>query len=160
MTASLVPLMLLAPVLVAVAASDLRHMRIPNALSLAAVALFVISLPWFPPDDLPMRLVVAGGVFVIGFAAFCLRLIGGGDVKILAALLLFVPVSQMPVFANIFAAALLVGIAVILLVRLLPAARRSSWPSMQRTRRFPMGISIALAGLAHPFLAPLAAGSI
>ena len=38
MAGSLVPLMLLAPVLVAVAASDLRHMRIPNVLSLAAVA--------------------------------------------------------------------------------------------------------------------------
>lgn len=159
MDASLVPLMLLAPVLLAVAASDLRHMRIPNALSLAAVALFAICLPWFPAEDLPLRLGVAAAVFILGFGAFCLRLIGGGDVKILAALLLFVPVPTMPVFANLFAAALAVGIVTLLLVRLLPVARRSSWPSMQRTRRFPMGISIALAGLAHPFIAPIAAGS-
>ena len=155
---SLVPLMLLAPILLAVAASDLRHMKIPNALSLGTVALFLACLPWFPAEDLLLGLVIAAAVLALGIGAFCLRLIGGGDVKILSALLLFVPVPTMAIFANVFAAAMLLGIALILLVRLLPVAQRSGWPSMQRSRRFPMGISIAMAGLAHPFVAPLAQG--
>jgi len=99
---TLLPLILLSPLLVQVAWSDLRSMRIPNALSLATVALFVLAALIATPGDLMGRCVMAGSVFAIGFAAFCLRIVGAGDVKFLAALILFVPVQLLPLFGIVF----------------------------------------------------------
>ena len=56
----IVPMLLLAPVLMAVAYFDLRFMRIPNILSLMVVAVFAIAVFFFPPADLLARLEAAG----------------------------------------------------------------------------------------------------
>lgn len=147
---AMVPLLLIAPLLVAVAYSDLSRMRIPNVLSLAAMAVFGLAALLAPPDDLVARIAVAGTVFVLGFGAFCLRLFGGGDVKMLSALLLFVPVPTMPLFGFVFAASMLAGIAIVLGLRRIPAAHRLGWKSISGSTGFPMGLSIAMAGLLHP----------
>lgn len=152
---ALVPLILIAPLLLWGAWSDLRLMRIPNVLSLIAVAVFTVSALIAPPGDLVPRLAVAAAVFGAGFVTYLLGLFGGGDVKMLAALLLFVPVPTLPVFAYVFSAAMLVGIAIVLALRRLPAARRLGWKSVSDSRGFPMGLSIAMAGLAHPIAATL-----
>jgi prepilin peptidase CpaA len=160
MPEALWPLVALAPILLFAGASDLRHMRIPNALSLAALALFALCATATPPADLLARLLTAGVVFALGFAAFCLRLFGGGDVKLLAALMLFVPTALLPLFGLIFSAALLAGIALLLALRRIPALNRVGWRSLARGNHFPMGISIALAGLALPPTAVLLAGRL
>ncbi|WP_167852627.1 prepilin peptidase [Pseudotabrizicola sediminis] len=147
--------MLIAPLLVAMAYSDLNHMRIPNVLCLIALAVFGLAALIAPPDDLVARIVVAGSVFALGFAAFCLRILGGGDVKMLSALLLFVPVPTMPLFALVFSASMLAGIAIVLGLRRLPAAHRLGWKSISGSTGFPMGLSIAMAGLLHPAAAML-----
>lgn len=163
MAVSLIPLIVIAPILVAVAWGDLRHLRIPNALALAAVAVFVVASLIAPPADLAWRLVVAASVLVLGFAAFCLRLFGGGDVKMLAALMLFIPVPTLMLFSWVFSAAMLAGIALILGLRRSPmlAGAARGWkglsPESARLGRFPMGISIALAGLVHPVAVTLLA---
>lgn len=156
---SLVPLILISPILVAVAYCDLRFMRIPNVLSVLIVAIFVISSLIYPPDDLFARIIVAATVFALGFAGFCFRMLGGGDVKVLSALTLLVPLHSLTLFAYIFSAAMLVGIAMILTLRRLPLAVGHGWKSISGSTRFPMGISIALAGIAHP-LAILALQSL
>ncbi|TMV67782.1 hypothetical protein FGG78_31750, partial [Thioclava sp. BHET1] len=46
------PLLMLAPVLLIVAYCDLRHMRIPNMLSLIALGLFALCALMLPPADL------------------------------------------------------------------------------------------------------------
>lgn len=155
MIANWLPLFLIAPVLVAVAYFDLRYMRIPNALSIVAVCgfLFLAWLLALPTEELLARFAVAGGVFAVGFLAFALRLVGGGDVKILSALMLYVPVMSLNLFAFVFAAALVVGLSLIITLRHVPVLRRSGWQSLRRDREFPMGISIALAGLVHPGVA-------
>ena len=151
-----VPLLLLSPVLVATAYCDLRHMRIPNALSLLALAIFALSAPFFlPADDILTRAATAAGVLVAGFAAFSLRLLGGGDVKMFSALLLFVPTETMSLFLMIFSATLLFGIALMPVLRAVPKAPATGWVSLQPGAKFPMGISIALAGLAHPWITAL-----
>lgn len=147
---SLIPLILTSPILVAVAYCDLRFMRIPNVLSLLILAIFVISSLVNPPVDLLARIFVAAAVFGLGFVAFCARILGGGDVKILAALTLLVPLHSLGIFAYIFSAAMLVGIAAILTLRRLPIAAGHSWKSISGSTRFPMGVSIALAGIVHP----------
>ena len=144
------PLMLLAPILLAVGYFDLRYMRIPNVLSIIAVALFAVSVLVATPDDLVARLLVAGAVFAIGFTGFCFRILGGGDVKILSALMLFIPLHDLIIFANVFSVSMMVGIIAILSVRRMPFASQTGWKAISASTRFPMGISIGFAGIIQP----------
>ena len=149
----LAPLVMLAPVLAAVAYFDLRFMRIPNALSAIAVGVLIISALLFPIPDFPARVVVALLVLFFGIVAFAFRAIGGGDVKILAVLMLFVPVSGLVVFANVFSASMIAGIFLVLAARRIPETSTWGWKSFGGSQKFPMGLSIALAGIAHPIVA-------
>lgn len=155
----LVPLLLLSPVLVAVAYFDLRYLRIPNVLTLISLAILALAMLLAPPSDLLVRLVFAGAVFGLGFLAFAFRLVGGGDVKILFPLLLAIPANGLLTFANVFSASLLLGIALVLAARRLPVAAGSGWKSMGSKRSFPMGLSIALAGLSFPVIAAVQAAA-
>lgn len=158
MIVAFLPLFAIAPLLAAVAYFDLRYMRIPNAISAMALVVFALWAAAFPPADLILRLVCAGVVFAAGFLAFSFRLFGGGDVKILAVLMLFVPVGSLTVFSYVFSAAMIAGILLIVGLRQLAVVRRSSWKALGGSTRFPMGISIALAGLCHPFVTMAFAG--
>jgi prepilin peptidase CpaA len=146
----LVPLVAAAPVMVTAAWSDLRHMLIPNVLSLILVGIFVLFSLAFPPEDLLARLMVAGSVLVLGMGANYLGLFGGGDVKLLSALLLLVPVPTLVTFAHVFSVSMLLGIAAIMLLRRVPMLAATGWPAFRPGRHFPMGVSIGMAGLAHP----------
>ncbi|MCK0068196.1 A24 family peptidase [Kordiimonas laminariae] len=81
--------------LIAAAVSDLQSRRIPNALSVAICGLFsvfafaeVISGAAFL-GAIVWPLLSAFVVFLIGAGLFALRLMGGGDVKLMAATALF-----------------------------------------------------------------------
>jgi prepilin peptidase CpaA len=154
-----VPMLILAPVLVAVAYFDLRFMRIPNALSLMVLAVFAVVMVFLPPADLFARLAIAGSVFMIGFIGFSLSLIGGGDVKILSALMLVVPTGGIAVFANVFSISMLVGILLVLAIRRFPQVSSMGWKSFGGSHKFPMGLSIALTGLAFPVVSLVMQGS-
>lgn len=154
-----IPLALLAPVLVAAAYFDLRYLRIPNVLTLLALAVLALTMLVAPPDDLLARLIFAGCVFGLGLLAFAFRLVGGGDVKILFPLLLAVPANGLLTFANVFSVSLLLGIGLILVARRLPSASASGWKSLGQTRGFPMGLSFALAGLSFPLVAAVQAAA-
>lgn len=146
----IVPMLLLAPVLMAVAYFDLRFMRIPNILSLMVLAVFAVAAFFFPPADLLARLVIATSVLLLGFIGFSFRLIGGGDVKILSALMLVVPTSGIVVFANVFSISMFAGIILVLAIRRFPQVNSLGWKSFGGSHKFPMGLSIAMAGLAFP----------
>lgn len=139
--------LILVPILIYAAYCDLRYMRIPNAISLALTVLFALSVLVAPPADLASRIAVAAAIFAIGYIGFSLRLVGGGDVKFLAALALFVPASALVLFANLFSAALLLGVAFIVAAQRSPLAQ-AGWKSFSARGRFPMGLSISMAGLA------------
>lgn len=158
LNSDLAPLLWLSPILAAVGYYDLRYMRIPNTLSLIGLALWVLSLVVFPPVDLFARFAVAGIVFAIGFTGFFFRLLGGGDVKILTVLMLFIPVSTLAVFGNVFSVSLVLGVAFVLTARRVPALAHVPFKSLSPNAGFPMGISIAMAGLAHPLVVTLLFG--
>ncbi len=146
---TILPLLMILPVLAIAAVSDLRQLRIPNVLPIILVSVFALtSLVAAPPDLMP-RVAVAATALAIGLLAFALRLVGGGDVKLLAALMLFIPVGSVLLFANIFAVSLLFGVALLLGLRRVLSARPDGWKGLARTKKFPMGISIAFAGFAH-----------
>lgn len=149
---NLAPLALAAPVLLAAAVFDLRHMRIPNALSVVLATIFAAACLATLPGDFAMRLIVAGSVLVLGAAAFFAGLVGAGDVKLLTTLLLLVPAAGMPVFALEFSAALAVTMAALFSLKRLPVVAGLGWRGFSPGREFPMGVAIALAGLSHPWV--------
>jgi prepilin peptidase CpaA len=72
--------------IIVAALSDIREFRIPNKISLALLALYplyVLSSPL--PVAWLMALAIGGLVFVAGLILFFCGLVGGGDVKFLAA---------------------------------------------------------------------------
>ena len=148
-------LIAIAPLLVLAAYCDVRHLRIPDVISVAMVGIFAVSAFVSMPDDLGARLAAAGGVFAVGFVAFAARLVGGGDVKLLSALMLFVASDHWLLFANILSVALLVGVAGIVAARSARFSGAERWKSLVVPRAFPMAVSIAMAGLSLPVLARL-----
>ena len=66
--------------------TDLEAMRIPNRICLAIAALYPVHvLSATAPTDWPLALAVAAAVFAAGLIPFTLGLMGGGDVKLMAA---------------------------------------------------------------------------
>ncbi len=82
----------LAALLVLAAVIDVRTFTISNRLNLAVAALaplYWLSIPLTPWPDVASHLAVAAGVFVLLAAAFYAGMMGGGDVKLAAALALW-----------------------------------------------------------------------
>jgi prepilin peptidase CpaA len=158
MPPALAPLVLIAPLLALAAVSDLRRLRIPNVISLLMLAVFAGTLLVVPAPDLAGRGIAAGVVFALGFLAFLRGLVGAGDVKLLSVLVLFIPTGGLILFANLFSVALLAGVALILTLRRLPLREGHGWASLAGPRRFPMGISIAAAGIAYAPVAMMLGG--
>ena len=66
-------------------ATDLSTRRIPNALTFGTMALALTLHATQGVASLAIAAVVLAGVMVLGFGAFSLGWLGGGDVKLLAA---------------------------------------------------------------------------
>jgi prepilin peptidase CpaA len=145
--------------LAAAAASDLAKYRIPNALSIGVAASFALAVP-----ALPFALVLshaAAGVTVLVIAALCfaLRLMGGGDAKLIAAAALWMGWQNLAPFLLLMA---VVGGALGLLLlaarRLVPEPPRGRWwsPLLARRAGVPYGVAIAAAAIAMiPHFPPL-----
>lgn len=77
---------LLAGAALAAAGSDLRYLQIPNRLVLLICLLYPLHVLFAgAPVDVSGAVTMAGGILILGFGLFCLGLVGGGDVKFLAA---------------------------------------------------------------------------
>jgi prepilin peptidase CpaA len=133
---------LLAAALVAAAVGDWRTRTIPNWLN-GAIALGAIPFWWATGlsvwPDIALQVGVALGVLVLFFIAFQLGQMGGGDVKMLFALALWL--SPTAVFQLIMIMAIAGGVLTIALLiphRMLKAAGNPE---------IPYGIAIAFAGL-------------
>ena len=153
MSPDVLPLVLAAPLLVLVAAGDFHAMRIPNWLVLAMVTLFALaSLAVLDLPQIGWRFATAGIVLVVGFVTFLAGAFAGGDVKALTALALFVPTDQqsLALFGLTLSASLLIGIVSMTLLRSTLGHPGSPHASLATARGYPMGISIALAGLLFP----------
>ena len=134
---------LLALLLLVAAAIDVRTFTISNRLN-AAVALLAplywlaIGLPLWP--DVALQLAVALGVFILLAGAFYAGMMGGGDVKLAAALALwFSPISTVKFLVLMSLAGGLLTLAVVALHRV---RKREGRPEI------PYGVAIAFGGLA------------
>lgn len=137
---------LLLGLLVAGAAWDIAKFRLPNWLTLATA---VIALPWLLLTgpiwpDLAQHL--AAGVLFLGVGILILRfdLMGGGDVKWLAAMAIWIGLSL-----DLVRFLMLTGFAggVLALIVLVAGRFRVSYGLQNGKRHLPYGVAIALAGL-------------
>lgn len=69
------------------AANDLFTMKIPNKISLALIVSFALAALYvrLPLETALLHVGVGAAALVAGFVMFSLRLLGGGDAKLLAA---------------------------------------------------------------------------
>lgn len=136
-------LALLALILVVAAIIDVRTFTISNRLNLAVALLaplywWSVGLPLWP--DAAVQLGLAAGVFALLAVAFYAGMMGGGDVKLAAALALwFSPVSTLHFLVFMSIAGGFLTLAVVAAHRL---RRKEGRPEI------PYGVAIAIGGLA------------
>jgi prepilin peptidase CpaA len=148
-------LLLVFPALMAyAAASDLLTMTIPNRLSLALVAGFVVFAIF---SGLPIQVILLHGgagaaVLAVSFGLFAFGWIGGGDAKLAAATALWLGfdiLMQYLLIASVAGGAL--TIAVLFLRKLPLPAFAARWPWLSRLHEpntgVPYGIALAAAAL-------------
>ena len=147
-------LVLFAAVLVWGATSDLLWLRIPNWVVVTIAALYPIYvLSAAQPVAWQGALVLAGLVFAIGFAMYSFRLLGGGDVKLLAAVALWAGPLQITAFmlSTAIIGGLLAIVATTPLRLLLPymAAATGVDADVRQLMKLqiPYGVAIAAGGL-------------
>lgn len=141
-------LVALAGALLVAAFTDLKRRQIANWLNAgiallapvwwwaSGVALWSATDPW---HTVVAQIGLAVATFVIGAILFALRAMGGGDVKILAALALWIPPE---LFLQLLVVMALAGGVLTILF--------SAWHIMKRRRdrlAIPYGVAIAFAGL-------------
>lgn len=136
---------------------DLAALRIPNLINLGIIGLFLLrgavdplGFSWLE------HLAAALAIFLAGAVIFSFRLMGGGDVKLLATTALWTGLPELP--AHLLLTAL--GGALFGLVIL--AARRLAWPlldgaSPARARWIPRSL---IPGAGVPYAVPIAASAI
>lgn len=138
-------------VLLAASLCDLRWRVIPNALT-GGLALGGLVVACFSAGSAFLwTLLAAGGVFAGGLALFAAGVMGGGDVKLAAALTLWLPAGAVPSFLILTAlAGGLLGLAMMLgRTGMALAAGHSLRGAMAvgLTAPAPYGVAIAAGGI-------------
>jgi prepilin peptidase CpaA len=142
------PLTIVCPLLVAVALNDLKHLRIPNTLVFASLAVFALCTPINGLPEATIRFAFCGIAFAICAGLFAFRIMGGGDTKMIPIMFLFIPSDQAAFYMVVFAWSLLAGIILMRLLRLGLQYENAAWVAMRPHADFPMGTAIALSGFA------------
>ena len=139
--AAIILLLLLAVLLIVAAVGDVRTRIIPNGLNLAVALLAPVW--WiavgYSGHDMLLQIGLSGSVLALFAACFAVGMMGGGDVKLLAALALWLPMGRMAV--------LLVWMALgggVLTLAMLAAHRLRKSPDRIEV---PYGVAISAAAL-------------
>ena len=129
----------LAALLVAAAWGDITRFTIPNRLN-AAIALLAVAYWWgaqFTLAEVGIQVGLAVLVFLIFAAAFAAGLMGGGDVKMLAALALWLRPGEL--LTMLVAMSLAGGVLTLALLARHRLLRREGQPEV------PYGVAISVA---------------
>lgn len=137
------------------AISDLRRLEIPNWISVVLIASYIPAslLSEISYATIAVQFGVAAGLFVLGAIAYYFGLFGGGDVKLISALALWIPwqyFGQFIIYIALVGGVLACLIIVIAKLSVFHAIRkRISWinPESGYAQPIPYGVAIAAAGL-------------
>src|SRR6476660_8656440 len=136
-------LLALAATLVVAAVIDVRTFTISNRLNAAVAAgapLYWLSITLNPWPDMAIQVAAGASVFVLLAGAFYAGMMGGGDVKLAAALALwFPPVATIKFLVLMSLAG---GVLTLVVVAIHHARKREGRPEI------PYGVAIAFGGLA------------
>jgi prepilin peptidase CpaA len=140
-------LLAFAAVLVWAAIGDMRRLIIPNWISVSIAGLFALHVGMSPvPVGILAAVGVAMATLVFGIALFAFNLIGGGDVKLMAAIALWAGPSRMLEF--LFVTAITGGlVAAAALLRRWHLAPVGGTPGSAAAIEIPYGVAIAVGGL-------------
>ena len=138
-------------------AIDLKEFRIPNAIPLALMALFLIKATAMTEIAVwPGHLAAFGLTFALGLTAFAFGALGGGDVKLMTAIALWFGLSTLPSFLAITAIGGGLFALILLALRHVQARRVAKAPPndvpaapklLDRRAPVPYALPIALAAL-------------
>jgi prepilin peptidase CpaA len=127
------------------AASDVLSYTIPNWISIALALLFPLAVFSNPAESaIGYHILTAAAVFAAAFALFCLRLMGGGDVKLWAAVALWVGPDL--IVTHVVLVAILGGLLGLFLLLVRRTAGRPGDTPVLRSS-VPYGLPIAVAAL-------------
>ncbi len=141
----IVPAILLGLLVLILVSAGIEDARIREISNWKNAAIALLALPWWfamgldPWPDMAIQLGVAVAVFALFAAAFQFGMMGGGDVKMIAALALWFPFDQLVTLLIIMS---LAGGAITLVMLVEKWVRRRS-----EQPEIPYGIAIAIAAL-------------
>ena len=145
MTGGLISIALLcalAALLIAAAVTDIRSRTISNGVN-ALIALMAPLFWWStglsPWPDMAIQLALGAAIFALFAGAFAMGMMGGGDVKLLGALALWLPLAALLEMLIVMA---LAGGVLTLAMLIVHRVRRS-----KAALEIPYGVAIAFAGL-------------
>jgi prepilin peptidase CpaA len=136
--------------------TDYRRLHIPNIVSIVlAAAFFPFALLAGPAIPLLPHMLIAGVVFVVLFVFFAMNWLGGGDVKLASAIMLWAGPTQGANFVVLFA--LMGGVFALMLLSL-----RHALPYYPQIEMFPLFSKFsqwARTGLC-PYALPIGAAAL
>lgn len=134
------------PITVYIAWNDMRSMKITNASVLALVIAFAVIGPFaFGLQVYAWQWVHLPIMLAVCMALWALRLMGGGDAKMIAAMSPYFVVADLLLITQIFAASLLGALAVHSLFRFTALKNIApDWKSWSAGRYFPKGLPLSM----------------
>ena len=142
-------LMLMVGALIWAALSDLRYYLIPNRIPLAVVAAYAAIAGFLPLTFVAGGLLTGLAVLAVGTIIFARGWMGGGDVKLLAAVSLWAGPSFLSLFAFVtgLAAAALAVLMLSPARRFLPAPSVGALDLTGAHQPMPFGVAISAGGI-------------
>ena len=144
-------LVVLAIILVVAAVIDVRTFTISNRLNAAVAGLAPLywwseHLPFWP--DIGLQIAIAAAVFAVLAITFVIGMMGGGDVKLAAALALwFSPASTVKFLVIMSLAGGLLTVIVLVAHRMKPGQIKNSDGETGGKPEIPYGVAIAIGAL-------------
>jgi prepilin peptidase CpaA len=122
---------------------DLKALRIPNWCVLAVVALYIVTGLWgLPLDVFAWRFLYGVIVLFVGFGLYSISggHVGGGDIKLIAALTPFIAGKDLLFVLMVFALLSFAGLMLHRFVRAMLRDRKTGWAALDQKRFFPAGL--------------------
>lgn len=140
-TVGLIPLMVLA------AWYDLKYLLIPNWLVLCVVALYLVTGSWGLPLETFLWRLLYGFVFLfVGFGIFSVSngKVGGGDMKMIAALIPFIVPGDAGYLLLVLSVAAVFGLMIHRMIYAMRRGQDLGWVALDQKIYFPVGLLIGV----------------
>jgi prepilin peptidase CpaA len=122
---------------------DLKSLRIPNWIVLSVIGLFIVTGLWgLPLVQFGWQFLYGVIVLFVGFGLYSISggHVGGGDIKLIAALTPFIAGKDVVFVLVVFAVLSFTGLMVHRLARGVLRDRKTGWAALDQKRFFPAGL--------------------